>query len=188
MWWQDCGSKNTITVAVIDTGLSSSPFLLGSWSTNAKRCAQFPCPNQFWPLTGSGRLRQCFPVFVHPVVWLLPGKRSSIAISYLFSYTKNVKAIILHSGNRKDFKESVEIRAAIALFYFGNALIKKTSGNRKAESRVFGGVFLQILKLGLISFGVMKSCSQSCYASPEAFPSWKGFWQFWHSEQQYTTL
>lgn len=76
-------------------------------------------------------------MFVRSVVWSLLGK-STIAIAYLFSYTRNGKAIILHFGNRKDFKELVGKGTTTALFYFANTLIEKNPENRKTES---GGFF-----------------------------------------------
>lgn len=134
---QHCGSKNTVTGVVIGTGLLSSSFLPRSWSTNAKLCPLFPCPKSVLAPDWDQTLSQCFPVFVRSVVWSLLGK-STIAIAYLFSYTRNGKAIILHFGNRKDFKELVGKGTTTALFYFANTLIEKNPENRKTES---GGFF-----------------------------------------------
>lgn len=90
---------------------------------------------------------------------------------------------------KKKIKEAGN-RPTTALFYFANTVIENKPENRKAESGGSGflWVFLQILKLGLISFKVMKSCSQIFYAFPDAFYSWKGFWQFKTSQKKYTKL
>lgn len=76
-------------------------------------------------------------MFVHSVVRLLFGKRTTIAISYLFSCTRNGKDIILHFGNGKDCKEAVGNRSTTALFYFANTLIEK---NQKIEKQNLEGL------------------------------------------------